>query len=90
MSRQTGLFPIARVRARYGNVSDMWVNRRVSETRAALATRGATDLSPDDDSLFPLPVYIGKRRFWAVDRLDRWDRALPLRDGRRALGGERE
>jgi hypothetical protein len=84
MSRQTGLFPIARVRARYGNVSDMWVNRRVSETRAVLAARGESEVPLDDDTLFPLPVYIGKRRFWEVNRLDRWERALPLRKGRAA------
>ncbi len=30
-----------------------------------------------DDPLFPQPVYISKRRFFRVDELDAYERALP-------------
>jgi len=76
-SEVSRLVPIARVRQRYGDVSDMWVNRRVWETRAALKTLGLSEQPADDERLFPLPVYIGRRRFWDQARLDRYDRARP-------------
>lgn len=46
----------AAVRARYGDVSDMWLWRRLH-----------------DDSGFPQPMVIRRRRHWDEEELDIWD-----------------
>jgi hypothetical protein len=51
------LMTTAMVRARYGNVSHMWIERRLN-----------------DDSEFPKPLYIAKRRFWYLNDLVAWER----------------
>lgn len=66
--------PTAGVRARYGDVSQMWPNRRVQETLAALQELGLTEVPADNDQLFPLPIYISGRRYWDETQLDRYDR----------------
>ena len=45
-------------RDRYGNVSLMWLHRRLN-----------------DDSGFPRPVYMGRRRFWRASDLIALERA---------------
>lgn len=45
------------VRERYGNVSAMWVHRRLTE--------GKTD--------FPIPIMIANRRFWRLSDLVAWE-----------------
>ena len=45
-------------RTRYGDVSDMWLWRRLH-----------------DDSGFPRPIVINRRRFWRVSELIRWERS---------------
>lgn len=45
-------------RLRYGDVSDMWLWRRLH-----------------DDSGFPQPTIINKRRFWRVSDLLAWERS---------------
>lgn len=52
------LIQASQVRARYGDVSDMWLHRRLH-----------------DDSNFPRPIYIAKRRYWRLADLVAWERA---------------
>jgi predicted DNA-binding transcriptional regulator AlpA len=57
---------IAEVRVRYGGVSAMWIERRLT----------------DPESGFPKPYYFGsgrRRRHWAESELDEWDRACARR-----------
>ena len=56
------LIPTARVRARYGGVSHMWIERRLL-----------------DDSHFPRPIYIAKRRYWRIADLAAWERSCATR-----------
>jgi len=58
------LIPVAQVRARYGNVSAMWIERRLS----------------DSASGFPLPRYVGRRRYWVLTELENWERSLAVSD----------
>jgi hypothetical protein len=77
------LLSTARVKAMLGDVSDMFVNRRVAETEETLR-KGGLDAVPDDDaSLFPLPRYVGTRRFWQATHIKRWMAALPSKPQRR-------
>jgi predicted DNA-binding transcriptional regulator AlpA len=46
------------VRARYGDVSDMWLWRRLK-----------------DDSRFPKPIEICRRRYWRLSDLLVWERS---------------
>jgi hypothetical protein len=48
------------VRERYGNVSAMWIWRRLNEP----------------DSNFPKPTVIASRRFWRECELIAWERSL--------------
>lgn len=48
------------VRERYGNVSDMWIWRRLHE-------EGGT---------FPQPLVISRRRFWRLSELVAWENSL--------------
>ena len=59
MNNPTVLIPAAKVRARYGDCSHMWIERRLK-----------------DDSGFPRPRYIGRLRFWLLEELEAWERAL--------------
>lgn len=45
-------------RARYGDISDMWLWRR-----------------QHDESGFPKPMVVEKRRFWRLSELIAWERA---------------
>jgi hypothetical protein len=56
------LIPTSQLRARYGGVSHMWVERRLK-----------------DDSDFPRPLYIAKRRFWRLAELAAWERSVAAR-----------
>ena len=58
--------PVAKVRARYGGVSDMWLWRKLH----------------GKDSDFPKPVYMGKRRFWRLGDLRAYERRLAGADSR--------
>jgi predicted DNA-binding transcriptional regulator AlpA len=49
--------PARQVRHRYGDVSEMWIERRLR-----------------DDSGFPRPIKIGRRRYWYVSDLEQWER----------------
>lgn len=51
--------PARRVRARYGEISDMTLWRWLN----------------DPDMGFPKPRYINRRRYWLEDELDEFDRA---------------
>jgi hypothetical protein len=50
-----------RVRERYGNVSDMWLWRKLT----------------DPDSDFPRPILVAGRRLWDLAELDAWDAKQP-------------
>jgi hypothetical protein len=50
------LLSAAQVRALFGDVSDMWLFRRLA----------------DPDSGFPAPVVIANRRFWQLGQLRQW------------------
>ena len=58
INNDDNLIPAAQVRARYGNVSHMWIERRLK-----------------DDSTFPRPTYIARRRYWRLADLVAWERA---------------
>lgn len=58
--RPLGLYMTARsVRERYDNISDMTLFRWLRDARVA----------------FPTPVYIGRRRFWAVESIIAWEKS---------------
>jgi predicted DNA-binding transcriptional regulator AlpA len=50
------------VRARYGNVSDMWLYRR----------------EHDNKSNFPKPIRISGRRFWRLSDVVEWESSLKV------------
>lgn len=55
----------AAVRERYGNVSDMWLWRRLNEA----------------GSTFPKPIVIKRRRFWRLSELIVWESEQAERAG---------
>jgi predicted DNA-binding transcriptional regulator AlpA len=52
--------PTRKVKKRYGDVSDMWIWRRLNE----------------EESKFPQPVRINGRRFWKLADLEEYERSL--------------
>jgi len=59
------------VRARYGNVSDMWLHRRLA----------------DPTSDFPRPVYLSRERFWRLSDLLAYERQCAAAEPRRIVPG---
>jgi hypothetical protein len=49
------------VRQRYGNVSQMWLERQLKRSELG----------------FPKPLYIGARRLWRLGALRAWEQTLP-------------
>lgn len=45
------------VRARYGNVSDMWLWRKLHDAASG----------------FPQPIYFGRTRMWRLSDLEAWE-----------------
>ena len=67
MSQQDETYlPVAAdVRARYGNVSDMWLHRRLNNPASG----------------FPKPIYLGRQRYWRLADLIEWEIACARRSG---------
>lgn len=70
------LMPCARAKTLLGGVSDMFLYRRITETKKSLADRGLSRVPENDASLFPLPAYIAGRRFFNEAQLLRYLRHL--------------
>lgn len=58
----------AGVKARYGDVSDMWLHRKLA----------------DPNANFPRPVYFASQRYWLIADLERWEEAQPQKPKRRS------
>jgi len=52
------------LRARYGGVSHMWIERRMKA-----------------DPNFPQPMYMGRFRFWDLDKIEAFERAAVTAGG---------
>ncbi len=55
------LISAADVKRRYGDVSHMWIERRLA----------------NPDSGFPRPLYVGDRRYSRLSELVAWEHSLP-------------
>jgi hypothetical protein len=71
----------AQQRAFFGGVSEMWLWRREQASRRERARRAREGLpaepGPDEPPLYPLPKYIGPRKFQKAGNLRRYAAALP-------------
>lgn len=68
MQTEDQLVPAAPLKAEFGNVSDMWLWRRLND--------------PDDD--FPRPIYIAGRRYWRRGEVEEYKRRKAAQSPRTA------